>query len=100
MPFGKNFLRLRIIKLSEKNKKTVLKYKSESRGRFRTVLSKTYTFSDEIHIVPVEVSEMISYSSTGRNNIQAYNKFYFENINHRQHFEMHPAISRKLRSFI
>ena len=94
--FWNEFARIEKYKIKHKNKKTVLKYKSDSYGRFKTVFYKRYSFSNEIHVVPIKVSEMISYTSAGRNSIQAFNTFYFDNVNRSQSFEMHPEIRNKL----
>lgn len=94
--FWDAFSRLDKYKIKHTNKKTVLKFKSETLSRFKTVFSIRYSFSNEIQVVPVKVTQMISYTSAGRNSIQAYNKFYFDNINRSQSFEMHPAIRIKL----
>ncbi|XMB71988.1 hypothetical protein RJI07_07755 [Mycoplasmatota bacterium WC30] len=93
--FWANFANLTDYRIKHKPKKTVLKFKERSSGKFGSVLSKSYSFSNEITIVPYEVTELIS-SNYGGTNTQSMNKFFFENINQSQMFEIHPEIRRLL----
>ncbi len=95
--FWNAFANLTDYKIKHKTKKTVLKFKERNSGRFGSVLTKSYSFSNETNIVPYEVTELIS-NSYGSTNTQSMNKFFFENINQTQSFEIHPEIRRMLAS--
>ena len=98
--FWKNFDKINDYKIKHKKKRTVLSYKPDAKRSYSSGLTKTYYFSNEIQVVPIKVSEMISYSGRGRNNIQGFVSYYFENINRRQPVDIHPEIRKKLISFI
>ncbi len=98
--FWKNFNKVNDYKIKHKKKRTVLTYKPDSKRSYSSGLTKTYYFSNQTHVVPNKVTEMTSYSGRGRNNIQGFVTYYFENINRRQPVDIHPEIRKKLISFI
>jgi len=83
-------------KIINKDKKTILKIKDKI-SRFQTTI-KRYVFSNDINIVPIKVSETVSTTTGGNYRSQAMNTYYFEDINRRQQFEMHPEIKKALSS--
>ena len=92
--FWNEFSNLKDYKIKQKKKSTVLKYKTNYR------ISKAYYFSNDIHIVPNKITEMISASNYSKNSIQSFTTYFFEEINRRQHVDIHPEIIKKLTSFI
>lgn len=81
-------------KIKRKRNKTILKYKSNYH------FQKTYYFSNDIHIVPSKITELVSTSGSTKGNIQGFSSYYFEAVNRRQTIDIHPEIVRKVSSFI
>lgn len=94
--FWKEFETIHDYKVIQKEKKTILKYTTDKSENSRVRLRKVYSFSNNINIVPVSVTESISYASYGNRNNQNYYKYYFEDINRQQYIEIHPEIKKKL----
>ncbi len=83
-------------KITERINKTIVKIK-EKTSRFSSRTRK-YEFSNDIYVVPLKVTETV-YSTTGGNySSQAMHTYYFEEINHKQVFEMNPEIKNTLSS--
>ena len=94
--FWKDFDGLKNYKVINKSKKTVLKFTTDKSYNSRTKLRKVYSFSNDINVVPVTVTETITYASYGNRNSQNIYKYYFEDINRKQYFEIHPEIKKMM----
>lgn len=82
-------------KIKTKKKHIVVKVKTDKRTRYGSPLSRKYTLSNDINVVPVKITETVT-TSGANNNIQSQNTYYFENVNRSQHFNIHPEIKKVL----
>lgn len=80
--------------IKDKVNKTILKFK-EKMSRYSTKVRR-YVFSNDVNVVPVKVSESITVNTGGNTRSQAMYTYYFEDVNRKQIFEIHPEIKKTL----
>lgn len=93
--FWRQFEGLQDYRLKVKRTKTVLRFKESTNTRFIT-LHKRYSFSNKVEVVPLIVHETVSIRTGGNIRTQAMHTFYFDDINKKPSYEIHPEIKKAL----
>lgn len=85
------------VKVIYKNNKNIIKL-NETKGRWR--FRRSFSFSDVARSIPHKVTEIVYTSVAGNSNIKVWQTLYFEDVNRKPYFEMHPEIKKTLSHMI